>query len=42
MQLELLIIWQKIILEEKMDDCIALVIMHDLLEDTLYGLWIGA
>lgn len=32
----------KIIPEEKMDDCIALAIMHDLLEDTLYGLWIGA
>ena len=32
----------KIIPEEKMDDCIALAIMHDLLEDTLYSLWIGA
>lgn len=32
----------KMIPEERMDECIALAIMHDLIEDTLYNLWIGA
>ena len=31
-----------IIPDDKMDDCVALAIMHDLIEDTTYNLWLGA